>query len=121
MCGIIGYVGKEEAASLLIEGLKRLEYRGYDSAGLVVHDDDGFHILRKTGRVEVLAGEADNAQLTGRLGISHTRWATHGNVTEANTHPHMSSDGKIALVHNGVIENYIKMSDFIKEEGYIFF
>jgi glutamine---fructose-6-phosphate transaminase (isomerizing) len=120
MCGIVGYIGRERAGSIMIDGLKRLEYRGYDSSGMVVRMADGFYQIRRTGRVVELESALSEPQLGGNLGISHTRWATHGGVSEANAHPHMSSDGKIALVHNGVIENYVGMKRFLREAGYSF-
>jgi Glucosamine 6-phosphate synthetase, contains amidotransferase and phosphosugar isomerase domains len=120
MCGIVGYIGRERAGSVMLDGLKRLEYRGYDSSGLVVNMADGFQQVRRVGRVAELEGALSELQLGGNLGISHTRWATHGDVTEANAHPHMSSDGKIALVHNGVIENYGDMKKFLVGKGYSF-
>ena len=104
MCGIVGYVGKQKASAILLEGLKRLEYRGYDSAGLAVEHDHQFDIVKKVGRVETLAKLAAQRHLSGTTGIGHTRWATHGGVTDANAHPHVSSDGRFAIVHNGVIE-----------------
>jgi glucosamine--fructose-6-phosphate aminotransferase (isomerizing) len=120
MCGIVGYIGKQPVKGILLEGLKRLEYRGYDSAGLTVFTDQGLRLVRTTGRVVGLAQLAGKQAMQGTLGISHTRWATHGGVTEANAHPHISSDGKIAVVHNGVIENYADMKRFLKEKGYTF-
>lgn len=119
MCGIVGYVGRERAGSVMLDGLKRLEYRGYDSSGVSVWGDSGFKTTRRTGRVKELEN-ALGEDLGGNLGISHTRWATHGDVTESNAHPHVSSDGKIALVHNGVIENYLGMKKFLGEKGYTF-
>jgi glucosamine--fructose-6-phosphate aminotransferase (isomerizing) len=119
MCGIVGYIGRDRAGSVMLDGLKRLEYRGYDSSGIAVLSSAGIQSTRRTGRVkelEVALGE----NLGGTLGISHTRWATHGDVTEANAHPHISSDGKIGLVHNGVIENYLSMKKFLDEKGYNF-
>jgi glutamine---fructose-6-phosphate transaminase (isomerizing) len=120
MCGIVGYIGKQPVKGVLLEGLKRLEYRGYDSAGLAVYGDGGFHLAKCIGRVANLAKLAGKQPMTGTLGISHTRWATHGGVTDANAHPHVSSDGKIALVHNGVIENYNDMKRFLVSKGYSF-
>ncbi len=120
MCGIVGYVGKQKAAPLIIEGLKRLEYRGYDSAGVAVLQDRHFTVAKKIGRVANLEKEAVKHSFTGSTGIGHTRWATHGGVTDANAHPHVSSDGKIALIHNGVIENYVSMKKFLVGEGYTF-
>ncbi|GAB1489029.1 glutamine--fructose-6-phosphate transaminase (isomerizing) [Opitutaceae bacterium] len=120
MCGIIGYVGKHKAVSILIEGLKRLEYRGYDSAGVAIQQNGRIEIAKKVGRVANMAKEAAKQHFVGTTGISHTRWATHGGVTDANAHPHLSSDGKIALVHNGVIENYDAIKRFLLTKGYTF-
>ncbi len=120
MCGIVGYVGRQKAAAIMLEGLKRLEYRGYDSAGLAVLQGDGITLVKSIGRVAALAKLASSRKLSGTCGISHTRWATHGGVTDANAHPHVSSDGQIALVHNGVIENYVHMKRFLLEKGYTF-
>ena len=120
MCGIIGYVGKQNAVPILLDGLKRLEYRGYDSAGFAIHKTDGIQRLRRTGRVKNLADASGKRNLAGYSGISHTRWATHGEVSEANTHPHISSDDRIALVHNGVIENYLAIRKFLEGKGYNF-
>ena len=119
MCGIVGYIGRDRAGSVMLDGLKRLEYRGYDSSGVAIWTDDGINQTKRTGRVVELE-TALGDDLGGTLGISHTRWATHGDVTEANAHPHSSSDGKIALVHNGVIENYVGMKKFLIEKGYTF-
>lgn len=120
MCGIVGYVGKQRAVSILLEGLKRLEYRGYDSAGVAIQEGDQIRIAKKVGRVQAVSREAARHNFTGTTGISHTRWATHGGVTDANAHPHLSSDGKIALVHNGVIENYNSIKKFLLGKGYSF-
>jgi glucosamine--fructose-6-phosphate aminotransferase (isomerizing) len=120
MCGIVGYVGRQRAATIMIEGLKRLEYRGYDSAGLAVLQNGGLTVVKTVGRVAALAKLAVGKKLSGTSGISHTRWATHGGVTDANAHPHMSSDGQIALVHNGVIENYVAIKKFLLTKGYSF-
>jgi glucosamine--fructose-6-phosphate aminotransferase (isomerizing) len=120
MCGIVGYVGKKQACAILLEGLKRLEYRGYDSAGLAVEHNHAFDVLKQVGRVDSLAKQAAQHRLRGTTGISHTRWATHGGVTDANAHPHVSSDGRFALVHNGVIENYVGMKKFLVSKGYTF-
>jgi len=119
MCGIVGYIGRDRAGSVMLDGLKRLEYRGYDSSGVAIWSVDGIKQTKRTGRVVELE-TALGDDLGGTLGISHTRWATHGDVTEANAHPHSSSDGKIALVHNGVIENYVGMKKFLTEQGYSF-
>ncbi|TVP80665.1 MAG: glutamine--fructose-6-phosphate transaminase (isomerizing) [Puniceicoccaceae bacterium] len=120
MCGIVGYIGRDRAGSIMLDGLKRLEYRGYDSSGLIVSTDQGFEQIKRVGRVVNLEDALNELQYGGNLGISHTRWATHGDVTEANAHPHTSSDGKISLVHNGVIENYNGMKTFLQEKGYTF-
>ncbi len=120
MCGIVGYVGRQKAASIMLEGLKRLEYRGYDSAGLAVLQDGGVTNVKSVGRVANLAKLASGKNLTGTTGISHTRWATHGGVTDANAHPHVSSDGQVVLVHNGVIENYVAIKKFLLTKGYTF-
>ena len=120
MCGIVGYVGKQKAASIILEGLKRLEYRGYDSAGLAVLQNRRIDVAKKIGRVETLVKEAAKHRFTGTTGIGHTRWATHGGVTDANAHPHVSSDGRFALIHNGVIENYSSIKKFLLTKGYTF-
>jgi len=126
MCGIVGYIGDEKKTrSVLIEGIKRLEYRGYDSAGvaMISSEDQEAKIIRRTGRVDNLS-TACKSLLTDRFsavsGIAHTRWATHGKVTEENAHPHLSSDGKIILAHNGVIENYESIRKFLSAKGYTF-
>lgn len=117
MCGIVGYVGQHRVKSILLEGLKKLEYRGYDSAGLAICAKRGIKVIKKRGRVEVLAGVANRHKIDGHTGISHTRWATHGSVNDANAHPHLSADGQFAIVHNGVIENYQKIKSFLLEHG----
>jgi glutamine---fructose-6-phosphate transaminase (isomerizing) len=120
MCGIVGYVGKQRAVSILLEGLKRLEYRGYDSAGVCILQGGQLDVAKKTGRVDNLTKEVAKHRFSGTVGIGHTRWATHGGVTDANAHPHVSSDGKFALIHNGVIENYGQMKQFLAGKGYTF-
>ena len=120
MCGIVGYVGKQKASAIILEGLKRLEYRGYDSAGICVQHGTTLDVAKKAGRVENLAKLSAHHKFTGTTGIGHTRWATHGGVTDANAHPHLSSDGKFALIHNGVIENYVQMKAFLLDKGYTF-
>ena len=117
MCGIVGYLGNRVAQDALIDGLRRLEYRGYDSAGAAFHDGNAFSLVRETGRVENLAATLRQSNPTSTLGIAHTRWATHGAVTVSNTHPHLSQDGKIALVHNGVIENYGPLKRILEGKG----
>ncbi len=120
MCGIVGYVGKQKASAIILEGLKRLEYRGYDSAGVCILQGRKLDVAKKVGRVENLVKETVRHQFTGTTGIGHTRWATHGGVTDANAHPHVSSDGKFALIHNGVIENYSQIKVFLTSKGYTF-
>lgn len=120
MCGIVAYVGKQKAVSILIEGLKRLEYRGYDSAGVCVLQEGRLDVAKKAGHVEKLAAEAARHRFTGTTGIGHTRWATHGGATDANAHPHVSSDGKFAIIHNGVIENFAQIKKFLLGKGYTF-
>ena len=121
MCGIVGYIGNRNATPILLEGLKRLEYRGYDSSGVSVIADKQLKTTRQTGRVADLVRKASNEGIEGLAGICHTRWATHGSVTEANAHPHTSNDGKIALVHNGVIENYLSIKRFLESDGITFY
>src|ERR671913_542000 len=124
MCGIIAYVGKKIAQPLLIEGLKRLEYRGYDSAGIAVIDEaGGLHIRRAVGRLSVLEEsiEQPGSELPpAHVGMAHTRWATHGAPTEVNAHPHTDDSGRIALVHNGIIENYAALKQFLTDKGHRF-
>ena len=120
MCGIVAYVGRQKASIIMLEGLKRLEYRGYDSAGIAVLQDSKVALLKTVGRVANLSKLHAGNPLIGTIGISHTRWATHGGVTCANAHPHASSDGQIVLVHNGVIENYVPIKKFLLNKGYTF-
>jgi glucosamine--fructose-6-phosphate aminotransferase (isomerizing) len=120
MCGIVGYIGKQKAIAILLEGLKRLEYRGYDSAGVAIENQHTITVVKKVGRVDNLVKCVAPLRLSGTTGICHTRWATHGGVTDANAHPHLSSDGKFAIVHNGVIENYVGMKKFLIGKGYTF-
>ncbi len=117
MCGIVGYLGKGGAQDPLIDGLRRLEYRGYDSAGVAFHEGKSFRLARETGRVENLAKAVSPDFSKASLGIAHTRWATHGSVTVANTHPHLSHDKRFALVHNGVIENFASLKNALLKEG----
>lgn len=121
MCGIVGFVGKEQAAPILLDGLRRLEYRGYDSAGIAVCGEDGLHVKKARGRLQVLSDLTHaGADLPGALGIGHTRWATHGEPNDINAHPHVSRSGKIAVVHNGIIENYAELKAHLIEKGYVF-
>src|SRR5438128_2968851 len=117
MCGIVGYVGRAEAAQILLEGLRRLEYRGYDSAGVAVVDGGHLEMRKCAGRIAALARLTKKRPLSGCFGISHTRWATHGKVTDENAHPHFDASGKLALVHNGVIENYRVLKQDLVHNG----
>ncbi|TFB87039.1 glutamine--fructose-6-phosphate transaminase (isomerizing) [Cryobacterium algoricola] len=122
MCGIVGYVGEDKSVEVLMRGLRRLEYRGYDSAGIAVIDDDGVLNTRKrAGKLAILAGDLEaNSINNGRTGIGHTRWATHGGPTDANAHPHLGDNGKLALIHNGIIENFSVLKDELLSEGFTF-
>ena len=122
MCGIVGFVGREQAAPILLEGLRQMEYRGYDSAGVAVRSETrGLQVRKSKGRLQVLADLThDGADLEGALGIGHTRWATHGEPNDVNAHPHVSGDGKIALVHNGIIENYLELKEQLTRQGVTF-
>lgn len=120
MCGIVGYIGKHSATEVLLEGLKRLEYRGYDSAGIALLHNNDFQRIRTPGRVSDLITLANQSDLEGTHGIGHTRWATHGGICEDNTHPHKSSDGLFMLVHNGVVENHQKLKNFLLSKGFTF-
>src|SRR2546422_3792568 len=106
MCGIVGYVGHREALRVLLDSLKRLEYRGYDSSGVAVTSGDDLVCEKTPGKIAQLEARINGRVLMGRTGVGHTRWATHGGVTEINAHPHLSCDGRIAVVHNGIVENY---------------
>ena len=121
MCGIVGYTGSQAAAPILLDGLKKLEYRGYDSAGIAVLNDNLIAVSKVTGRIANLCERtADGKNCPGTVGIGHTRWATHGAPTDTNAHPHMSNDGKFAVVHNGIIENYIALREELIQSGYHF-
>src|SRR3990167_928967 len=111
MCGIIGYIGAKEALPILIKGLRRLEYRGYDSAGVAVQDKGVLQRVRAVGKIDNLAEKVKDHDIGGTVGIAHTRWATHGGVTEENAHPHVDCSGDLALVHNGIIENYRELKE----------
>jgi len=120
MCGIVGYIGKKTAAPILIDGLRRLEYRGYDSAGIAVLEKGQLVIKKAKGKVAQLAGEVEKHPPSGTLGIAHTRWATHGEPNEKNAHPHVDCNGDIAIVHNGIIENFYALKKYLKERGHVF-
>ena len=120
MCGIVGYIGEKNANSVLIDGLKRLEYRGYDSCGIATISNKQLHTFKTTNRIDSLALYTQNAEVAN-VGIGHTRWATHGGVNETNAHPHMDNNNKFIVVHNGIIENYINLKEMLKEKGYVFY
>lgn len=120
MCGIVGYVGGRQASGILLDGLEKLEYRGYDSAGIAVNSSKGIKCCKVKGRLKNLRDAAQNTDLDGTVGIGHTRWATHGEPSDVNSHPHLSNDKKIAVVHNGIIENYLELRDELKSKGYEF-
>ena len=118
MCGIVGYVGREQAAPILLEGLSRLEYRGYDSAGVCVFDGGKLQVAKIKGRLKSLYDLIDGGKaISGTVGIGHTRWATHGAPSDENSHPHMADSGKIAVVHNGIIENYLELKEYLQKQG----
>ncbi len=121
MCGIVGYVGEVQAAPILLDGLSKLEYRGYDSAGLAVFDGEKINVVKAKGRLQALRDlTQDGAGLKGYIGIGHTRWATHGEPSVANAHPHHNQAHTIAVVHNGIIENYQPLRDKLISKGYVF-
>jgi len=117
MCGIIGYVGKEDAVPIITDGLKKLEYRGYDSAGIAIYGKNGIDLIKQKGRISALEERLADCPLEGRMGIGHTRWATHGEPSDINSHPHVGSQNKIAVVHNGIIENYRQLKERLEHRG----
>ena len=123
MCGIVGFTGEHQAAPILLDGLSKLEYRGYDSAGIAVRDGSAdAEIIKAKGRLKVLAEKTnDGESVKGTCGIGHTRWATHGEPSENNAHPHASDDGNVVAVHNGIIENYQELKDKLVRKGYTFY
>jgi len=120
MCGIIGYAGHRDACGILLDGLKRLEYTGYDSAGMAVVWDGRLDVRKVVGKLCNLEGSLQKQCLSGPLGLAHTRWATHGKPSVANSHPHLSCDGRIAVVHNGILENYTELRKRLISEGHPF-
>ena len=121
MCGIVGYIGDEQAAPVLLDGLAKLEYRGYDSAGIAVYDGQSIHVQKAKGRLKILSDLTHEGELLpGYMGIGHTRWATHGAPNDVNAHPHYNEDESIAVVHNGIIENYLKIKEKLVSKGYTF-
>ncbi len=120
MCGIVGYIGYDNATPLLVNGLKKLEYRGYDSAGIAVHSGTQLDVVKASGKLQALSDKLNTMKLDGCLGIGHTRWATHGKPSEKNAHPQVSQSGKFAVVHNGIIENYLALKDELQKKGLSF-
>src|SRR5687768_17650298 len=120
MCGIVGYVGPREVVPLLLDGLKRLEYRGYDSAGVAVVDGGGLQTARAEGKLDELVKKVAESPLHGSFGLGHTRWATHGRPSERNAHPIVDSRGRVAVIHNGIIENFAELKTELKADGWSF-
>ena len=123
MCGIVGFTGTHQAAPILLDGLSKLEYRGYDSAGIAVRNGDGdTEVIKAKGRLKALCEKTDNGHaVPGMCGIGNTRWATHGEPSELNAHPHVSDDGNVVAVHNGIIENYQELKEKLTRKGYTFY
>ena len=119
MCGIVGYIGSREAYPVVLKGLKRLEYRGYDSAGVALLNN-GMKVYKKKGKVAQLEEEVIGKDVQSNIGIGHTRWATHGEPSDRNAHPHQSKSGKLAMIHNGIIENYVSIKNELLKKGYTF-
>ncbi|GAI97704.1 unnamed protein product, partial [marine sediment metagenome] len=117
MCGIVGYIGPRDATPIILNGLKRLEYRGYDSAGIAVIKNGNIQVRRDAGKLNRLLSLVDNDPISGNLGIGHTRWATHGEPNARNAHPHMGMTGEVVVVHNGIVENYLELRDELSAEG----
>ncbi|MEK0340109.1 MAG: glutamine--fructose-6-phosphate transaminase (isomerizing), partial [Nitrosopumilus sp.] len=120
MCSIIGYIGKKIASPIIVNGLKRMEYRGYDSVGVATESENQIELKKGIGKVDEVNLKIHLDKLPGKIGIGHTRWATHGKVTDVNAHPHPSNSGKIAIVHNGIIENFEELKKQLENEGYSF-
>ncbi|MBK5252763.1 MAG: isomerizing glutamine--fructose-6-phosphate transaminase, partial [Peptostreptococcaceae bacterium] len=116
MCGIVGYIGEQKATPIIIEGLAKLEYRGYDSSGIAVYNKGKLEVRKYAGRLAVLQEKIKNEDFSGSVGIGHTRWATHGAPSDNNAHPHTSTNGNIAVIHNGIIENYMKLKEWLIDE-----
>ncbi len=121
MCGIVGYVGTKKCLPILLNGLKNLEYRGYDSAGIATIESNYIKVRKESGRVSILESLIDNNSFLGCVGIAHTRWATHGIPCKENAHPHKDNSNSFAVVHNGIIENYKELRQFLEEAGYCFY
>jgi glucosamine--fructose-6-phosphate aminotransferase (isomerizing) len=121
MCGIIGYIGNSKASPILLNGLRRLEYRGYDSAGMATINDNKIEIRKDIGRIDKINSKINFEEMEGTIGIGHTRWATHGGVTQVNAHPHISNNKKIVVIHNGIVENFQELRKFLKDRGFKFY
>ena len=120
MCGIVAYIGEQDATPIVINGLKKLEYRGYDSAGIAVISDGKIEVRRDAGKIRQLEEHIAQSPLSGKIGIGHTRWATHGAPSQQNAHPHLSANGRVVVVHNGIVENYLTLRDELMAEGVVF-
>src|SRR5919197_5767111 len=118
MCGIVGYVGPDQALPIILEGLRRLEYRGYDSAGVAVVDGD-LSVVKRAGKVDELEAALETTAPSGSIGMGHTRWATHGIPSNRNAHPHLDCAGRIAVIHNGIIENFMSLRTRLEKEGHL--
>jgi glucosamine--fructose-6-phosphate aminotransferase (isomerizing) len=120
MCGIVGYIGNKDVLPILMDGLKRLEYRGYDSAGVAILNKGKINVIKQVGKIAALESELNGNSMSGKLGIAHTRWATHGEPNQVNAHPHSDESGNIILVHNGIIENYSALKKMLIKKGHTF-
>ncbi len=120
MCGIVGYIGPRDATPIILNGLKRLEYRGYDSAGLAILEDNEIKVRREAGKLARLSALVDELPVHGNIGIGHTRWATHGAPSARNAHPHMGMTGNVVVVHNGIVENFLELREELAAEGVVF-
>jgi glucosamine--fructose-6-phosphate aminotransferase (isomerizing) len=120
MCGIVGYIGEKDATPIILKGLKKLEYRGYDSAGIAVLTNGHIEVRRDAGKLANLENLVSENPIKGRVGIGHTRWATHGEPSARNAHPHMGATGKVVVVHNGIVENFIELKEELGKEGAVF-
>ena len=121
MCGIVGYIGEKQASPIILDGLSKLEYRGYDSAGMAIYDGERISTKKAVGRLKILENLTKGGEtMPGKSGIGHTRWATHGAPSDVNSHPHLNANETIAVVHNGIIENYIPLKKKLQDKGYEF-
>ena len=120
MCGIVGYIGEKNATPIILNGLKKLEYRGYDSAGLAVLTNGHIEVRRDAGKLRNLEQHIAELPISGRMGIGHTRWATHGEPSARNAHPHLGTTGEVVVVHNGIVENFIELKEELEAEGVVF-